>query len=68
MNKDGTLTIEEKHTVMNIIDDILGSNILDLQNSLVVERNLDKLEDDILHRAAKKIFMKAYTKVYEDEV
>ena len=67
VNKDKTLSIQERHAVMDIVDTIIGSNILDLRNSLVVERSLDKTQDDILHRVAKKIFKEAYDRVYEEE-
>jgi len=67
VNKDSTLSISERHTVMDIVDTIIGNNILDLQNSLVVERHIDKLPDDILYRVAKKAFKEAYDRVYEEE-
>jgi len=64
VNKSNTLSSKEKFIVVEMIDDLLGTTLLDLSNEYLVEKKTEfEDNDDVLLRTAKKYFMEAYKRV-----
>ena len=63
-NRDGSLSDKEKFVVVDLIDALVGENLLDFSNSYLTEKALKVREnEDRLKIMAKEILLKAYNKI-----